>query len=256
MVRRPLMHPALRPSILLPVSVLALLLPGTFLRAQEPIQGQTQDAAAPEKKDVRESSDLPVPFPAERYAALLEKSPFAIASAPPEVIPVSTENFATNWVLTGISKQRDNDGKELFTVFVRSRDLATRLVLSGDHPSDDGVSVVSVEEAAVPAKSAVFLKKGSETGRVEFDQATVAAAPSAPAVASAAPRLGGKNPSTVKPSAGPGKTAAPIPRPGMSAIPRPGGVPGASTPPGASGAQEPRRRIRPIEDAPTVPNPP
>jgi hypothetical protein len=228
------------------------LLPGIFLRAQEPIQGQTQDAAAPEKKDVRESSELPVPFPAERYAALLEKSPFAIASAPPEVIPVSTENFATNWVLTGISKQRDNDGKELFTVFVRSRDLATRLVLSGDHPSDDGVSVASVEEAAVPAKSAVFLKKGSETGRVEFDQATVAAAPSAP-MASAAPRPGGKNPSTVKPGAGPGKTAAPIPRPGMSAIPRPGGVQGAPTPPGA---QEPRRRIRPIEDAPTVPNPP
>ena len=255
MVRRPLMHPALRTSILLPVSVLALSLPGTFLRAQEPIQGQPQDAAAPEKKGTRESSELPVPFPAERYAALLEKSPFAIASAPPEVIPVSTENFATNWVLTGISKQRDNDGKELFTVFVRSRDLATRLVLSGDHPNEDGVSVASVEEAAVPAKSAVFLKKGSETGRVEFDQATVAAAPSAPA-ASAAPRPGGKNPSTVKPGAGPGKTAAPIPRPGMSAIPRPGGVPGAPTPPGAPGAQEPRRRIRPIEDAPTVPNPP
>jgi len=256
MVRRPLMHPVLRTSILLPVSVLALLLPGTFLRAQEALQKPPQDVAAPEKKGARESSELPVPFPPERYAALLEKSPFAIASAPPEVIPVSTENFATNWVLTGISKQRDHNGKELFTVFVRSRDLATRLVLSGDHPSDDGVSVASVEEAAVPAKSAVFLKKGSETGRVEFDQATVAAAPSAPAVASAAPRPGGKNPSTVKPSAGPGKTAAPIPRPGMSAIPRPGGVPGAPTPPGAPGAQEPRRRIRPIEDAPTVPNPP
>jgi hypothetical protein len=68
MVRRPLMHPALCTSILLPVSVLALLLPGTFLRAQEPLQGPPQGASAPEKKGVRDSSDLPVPFPAERYA--------------------------------------------------------------------------------------------------------------------------------------------------------------------------------------------
>ncbi|MEI6871614.1 MAG: hypothetical protein WCL08_04970, partial [Verrucomicrobiota bacterium] len=125
--------------------------------------------------------ELPVPFPPQRYTALLEKSPFAIASAPPEPVPVSTENFATNWILTGISKQRDPEGKERFTVFVRSRDLATRLVITGDQPSDDGVSLVSVEEASIPAKSVAFLKKGNETGRVEFDQATVAAATPAPA---------------------------------------------------------------------------
>lgn len=244
MVRRPLMHPVLRTSILLPASILAFMLQGALLRAQEP----PQPAAAPEKKEAPKSSELPVPFPLERYAALLEKSPFAIATAPPEVIPVSTENFATNWVLTGISKQRDHEGKELFTVFVRSRDLATRLVLTGDHPSDDGVSVASVEEAAVPAKTAVFLKKGSETGRVEFDQATVAAAPSTPA---APPHPGSKNPASVKPGTNPNKAAAPIPRPGMSAIPRPGGVQAPAPPPGGTpGAQEPRRRIRTIPDAP------
>ena len=221
---------------------------------------------------VAAKADLPVSFPKERYAALFEKSPFAISTAVPEPAPVSTENFATNWVLTGISKQRDNDGKELFTVFVRSRDLATRLVLTGDHPSDDGVTVSSGEEAAVPATSVVFLKKGSETGRIEFDQATVAAAASTPQAmppGAARPGGGGKNPAAVKNGA---KNGAAIPRPGLNAIPRPGGMQppapaqagagvgagaGAGVGAGAAPAsqQEPRRRVRPIQDPPT-PEPP
>ncbi len=214
--------------------------------------------SAPESK----APSVPVPraFPASRYNSLLEKSPFAVSSAAPEpVAPV--ENFATNWVVTGISKQRGKDGDESYTVFVRSRDLATRLVISGARPTDDGVSLVSVEEAPVAAKSVVVLRKGSETGRVEFDQAAVAA--------SAAP-----NP-TGQPGAKPGVPAVrnsagrtPIPRPGMAnGVPRPGaslgnGAPanganaatGAGGPTGgAPGAQEARRRVRPIQEPPGTP---
>ncbi len=198
--------------------------------------------------------DLPKPFPVARYAALLEKSPFAVATAAPEAAPPA-ENFATNFVITGLAKNRGADGKEVHTVFVRSRDLSTRLVLTGDKPSDEGISVVSVEEAAVAAKSVVILKKGSETGRVEFDHAALAASGG-----------GGGQPPPSGPQ--PGKPGVPgskaptssaarpaIPRPGMSGVPRPGAsltppAPAGAAPGAAPGGQELRRRVRPIQGAP------
>ena len=202
-------------------------------------------------------AELPKAFPVSRYSALFEKSPFAVATAAPEAAPAA-ENFATNFVVTGIAKNRGVDGKEVYTVFVRSRDLATRLVLTGDKPSDDGISVVSVEEAAVAAKSAVVLKKGSETGRVEFDQAALAAnvgGGQPPPTASQAGKAG--VPINKAPTSAAARPA--IPRPGMTSVPRPGAslnpppsapVPGAAASGGASGGQELRRRVRPIQGAP------
>ena len=219
-------------------------------------------AELPAKAAKDAGADLPKPFPVSRYSALLEKSPFAVATAAPEAAPPA-ENFSTNFVITGLAKNRAADGKEVHTVFVRSRDLSTRLVLTGDKPSDDGISVVSVEEAAVAAKSAVILKKGAETGRVEFDQAALAASGGGGQPPSAAPQPGkpvvpgGKAPTT--------SAARPaIPRPGMSGVPRPGA---SLTPPASGGAnpasgtvpggQELRRRVRPIQGAPnSTPEPP
>jgi len=205
-------------------------------------------------------SNLPKPFPVSRYGALLEKSPFAVATAVPEAAPPA-ENFATNYVITGLAKNKGADGKEVHTVFVRSRDLSTRLVLTGDKPSDEGISVVSVEEAAVAAKSTVILKKGSETGRVEFDQAALASSG------------GGQPPPSVPQPGRPGvpNSKAPtssaarpaIPRPGMGSVPRPGASLTPSTPTGVNPAgvapngQQLRRRVRPIEGAPgSTPEPP
>jgi len=206
---------------------------------------QTKPAGA----DSGASHAIPKAFPAERYSGLVSKSPFAIASAPPEpAAPV--ENFATNFVVTGISKQKNKDGQETYNVFVRSRDMATRLVLVGDRPSDEGISVVSVEEAAVAAKSVVVLRKGSETGRVEFDQAAVAASASP-----ASPTQPGARPPTSAVRTPPKATT--IPRPGMATgtVPRPGAsqavVPTPAAPPnGQPTSQEPRRRVRPIAEPP------
>lgn len=194
---------------------------------------------------------VPVPFPAQRYGALLEKSPFAIASAPPEQA-APTENFATNWVLAGISKQKGKDGAEHYTLFVRSRDLATRLVIFGDRPTDDGVSLVSVDENAVAAKSTAILRKGSETGRVEFDQAAVAASVSAPQQMQPGKPGQPQGVPAIRTSA----KSVPIPRPGMQGtVPRPGAsaVPPQAVPPpagGAPNAPDSRRRVRPIQEPP------
>ncbi len=197
------------------------------------------------------SADVPTAFPLSRYAALLEKSPFAVATAVPEAAPPA-ENFSTNFVVTGIGKNRGSDGKEVYTVFVRSRDLATRLVLTGDKPSDEGISVVAVEEAAVAAKSVVILKKGTETGRVEFDQAALAATGGGQPPPSA-PQPGRPGiPAGKAPTSSAARPA--IPRPGMTTVPRPGAslTPAPPTPSAgvAPGGQELRRRVRPIQGAP------
>ncbi len=261
--------------------VFEILAAATFLWAVGPVSGQgtpqpgdavvpgeLSAAAAvsakpsPPAPDTDTAAEIPKPFPVSRYSALFEKSPFAVATAAPEAAPAA-ENFATNFVVTGIAKNRGTDSKEVYTVFVRSRDLSTRLVLTGDKPSDEGISVVSVEEAAVAAKSSVVLKKGSETGRVEFDQAALAA--SSGGGQPPAPQAGKSAASGTRvPTSAAARPA--IPRPGMTAVPRPGAslnppAPGApvagGVPSGTSAGQELRRRVRPIQGAPgSAPEPP
>lgn len=209
------------------------------------------------------AAEIPVAFPSARYVSLLEKSPFAIATAAPEpVAPV--ENFASNWFLSSFSKSRSKDGAEVYTVFVKSRDLSTRLMLVGEKP-DEGVTLVAVEEAPNRADTVAVLRKGSDVGRVKFDQAAFAATPPP-----AAPRAGpvGAMPGSVNAAAAASRPVAPpasktsIPRPGMSAAPRsgvstspsvvplPAAVPPPAPPNGAPNSQDSRRRVRPIEASP------
>ena len=190
-------------------------------------------AADPARKDIPEK------MPAFRYEALLSKSPFALATAAPEPV-VSVENFATNLVLNGLSKSRGKSGQEFYTVFVRSRDLSQRFVLVGDKPSDEGISLVSVEDSGPTAETVVVLKKGTEVGRVKFDQAAMAAAPqqNRPPTASGA----------VKSANPPVAPKAPIPRPGMSTQSRAttSPIPSPAPPAPTSPMQDPKRRVRPI----------
>jgi hypothetical protein len=205
---------------------------------EAPPKGPADGAAAvdPARKEIPEK------MPSFRYEALLAKSPFALATAAPEPV-ASVENFATNLVLNGLSKSRGKGGQEFYTVFVRSRDLSQRFVLVGDKPSDEGISLVSVEDSGPTAETVVVLKKGTEVGRVKFDQAAMAAAPQQ----NRPPNASGPVRSATPPVA----PKAPIPRPGMSTqsrattSPTPSPAPPASTPP-VSSMQDPKRRVRPI----------
>lgn len=203
-----------------------------------------------------EAAPVPQNMPPDRYAALMEKSPFAVSTAAPEPA-APAESFASNWIVTGLSKSRGADGTPVYTAFIRSRDLSTRKVLSSDRPDEDGVTLVSVEEAAIATKAVVLVKKGAETAKVEFDQATVSAslATSSPGAPGAPPNASGRpvgappspsapSSSSVKPTA----NRSAIPRPGSSAIPRPG----ASSPgqPGSVPTSTTPRRVRTVEEPP------
>jgi hypothetical protein len=202
----------------------------------EPAKEAAEGATGPEPA----AKDIPEKMPAFRYEALLAKSPFALATAAPE--PVATvENFATNLVLNGLSKNRGKNGQEFYTAFVRSRDLSQRFVFVGEKP-DDGITLVSVEDSGPPSEIVVVLKKGAEVGRVKFDQAAIAAA------AQQGRPPGAGQPKGVSSSA----PKAPIPRPGMStqsranATPTPVPPPQPAVPPPNSNMQDPKRRVRPI----------
>ncbi len=119
-----------------------------------------------------------------RYAAMLEQSPFALATAV-EAPPEPTESFTANWELTGLSKLRNEKGEERDYVSIRSRDRRLSFTLFGDEVATEaeakGVSIHSIDRQENGRKSTVMLKRGAETGKVEFSQETTPA-PAAPAM--------------------------------------------------------------------------
>lgn len=120
--------------------------------------------------------------PMARYGAMLNQSPFALATvveAPPE----PTESFTANWELTGIAKLRNDQGEEKDFITIRSRDRRLSFTLYGEQVATEdeakGVSIHSVDRREGARKSTVTLKRGTELGKVEFSQesSTVPAAP-------------------------------------------------------------------------------
>ena len=119
-------------------------------------------------------SVLPAAHPASRYDTMLERSPFALATpvvAPPP--PVASE--FSQWYIGGLGRSEDKD-----FVSIKSRDLSTNFTLYGNEPNADGVQLVGVEWSNERGKSTVTIKKGSEFGKLEFNQAEIAAPTAAP----------------------------------------------------------------------------
>ena len=114
------------------------------------------------------SAEQPIPaaLPAERYAPKGEKSPFALATpAAPVVTPQAS--FAANWYVSGIARVGDTD-----FVTIKAKDLSAQFSLFGHEPNlGTGVSVASVDWSDTVGKSTVILQKGTETAKLEFNEA-------------------------------------------------------------------------------------
>ncbi len=169
---------------------------------------------------------IPSALPADRYSAMGANCPFATAT--PTVAPSQPQaSFAANWFISGIARIGDSD-----FVTVKARDLSTQFSLFGNEPnSENGVILASVNWSETIGKSTVVLRKGTETAKLEFNEAQIHSAPQA------APE--------------PGKPGAPKPAGGGAAPPgTPLQAPGAPTP-NATGVVPPnspplRRRVLPI----------
>ena len=159
---------------------------------------------------------MPEAHPAERYATMVEKSPFALATAAAPVAEPQA-SFAANWYVAGIAKIGDTD-----FVTIKSRDASQIFSLIGREPQN-GVSVASIEWSETIGKSKVILQKGTETAKLEFNEADLR---------SPAPGTNAPNVAATKPGQ-PGVVVTP---PGSNNAPRPGFP---SRPPYPSGMPQP-----------------
>ena len=113
------------------------------------------------------SPTLPAALPFERYAAMIERSPFAVASqaAPPPPV-VEVPGFAKDLVVTGAVRLPNGE-----YITLASRDQKQRFGLRTGETSASGISIVSVAWSEAVGKTKVTLKCGSEFGVVGFDEA-------------------------------------------------------------------------------------
>jgi len=140
---------------------------------------------------------IPSALPAERYEAMIVKSPFALATPPAPVAAPPEKSFAAGWYVSGLAQL---DGKDFVTI--KSQDHDVQLSLFGSDPSD-GVSLQKVEWSPSIGRSTVTIAKDGQTAKLEFNQAelqTGAVAPAAPpAMAPGMIRAPGANPAAARP---------------------------------------------------------
>jgi hypothetical protein len=172
---------------------------------------------------------IPAALPAERYAALSEKSPFALATpAAPMVTPQAS--FAANWFVSGIARVGDTD-----FVTIKARDLSTQFSLFGHEPNAaNGVSVASVNWEDTVGKSTVILQKGTEIATLAFNEADLRG----PQSAAQPPPLGANLAGGI-----------PVPQP-IGMPPQPMGIPRPGNPP----VVMPPQATRQLPAAPPNPN--
>ena len=150
---------------------------------------------------------VPAPHPPERYAPLARRSPFAVASAAPA--PAAQASFAANWYVSGIARIGDQD-----FVSIKARDLAVQFSLFGHEPNpENGVALASIQWSETVGKSTIVLRKGTETARLEFNEAELRQTPAASTAGLKPPPTAG----TSAPGSGPVAQANP---PGTSAVRR------------------------------------
>ena len=128
----------------------------------------------------------PPAVPLERYEALIQHSPFALATAAaatPAPVKEETASFANNYYVVGMAQM----GEKPF-VTISSRDRQQRFSLFVGETSADGITLSSVEWLPEVGKSRVTLKQGVEFGVVSFDEAAMKPAPP-PAVPSPTPAV-------------------------------------------------------------------
>jgi hypothetical protein len=110
----------------------------------------------------------PAPLPPDCYAALANKSPFALATIP-ALQTASEASFAVNWFVSGIARVGNQD-----FVTIKSRDAALQFSLFGREPNPQtGVSLAEVNWSETLGKATVVLQGGAETARLEFNEAVL-----------------------------------------------------------------------------------
>jgi hypothetical protein len=110
------------------------------------------------------ADDMPKPFSFARYQAMLDRSPFAIATA--VAAPAATPNFAKDLYVANAARSKDGD---LVTI-ASSADKNFKKYLTTNAP-EDGYSITSIEWSDKVGATKVTIAKDGQTATLSFNEA-------------------------------------------------------------------------------------
>ena len=120
------------------------------------------------------ADDVPKSFEFGRYQAMLDRSPFAIATA--VAAPAATPNFAKDLYVANAARSKDGD----MVTIASSADKNIKLYLTTNEPKD-GYSITNIEWSDRVGATKVTISKDGQTATLTFNEALlrqpIAAAP-------------------------------------------------------------------------------
>lgn len=118
------------------------------------------------------ADDVPKPFTFARYQAMLDRSPFAVATA--VAAPAATPNFAKDLYVANAAHSQDGD----FVTIASSADKAFKKYLSTNVP-EDGYTITNIEWSDKMGATKVTISKDGQTATLAFNEALLKQAPPA-----------------------------------------------------------------------------
>jgi hypothetical protein len=110
------------------------------------------------------ADDVPQPFTFARYQAMLDRSPFAVATA--VAAPAATPNFAKDLYVANAAHSKDGD----FVTVASSADKNFKRYLSTNGP-EDGYSITNIEWSDKVGATKVTIAKDGQTATLAFNEA-------------------------------------------------------------------------------------
>jgi hypothetical protein len=165
---------------------------------------------------IQAADDVPKRPEFSRYSAMLNRSPFAVATA--VAAPAATPNFARDLYVANAAHTEEGD---LVTI-VSGSDRNSKEYLSTKGPNDHGYSISNIQWSDKPGETKVTITKDGQFATLPFNQALLAPPSSNTQSQAQQPQL--QPPQPVQQSIIP----PPPPNPNIS-MPKPGTIP-AQTP--------------------------
>src|SRR5947207_12729018 len=110
------------------------------------------------------ADDVPEPFAFARYQAMMDRSPFAVATA--VAAPAATPNFAKDLYVANAAHSKDGD----FVTIASSADKNFKKYLSTNAP-EDGYTITNIEWSDKVGATKVTISKDGQTATLAFNEA-------------------------------------------------------------------------------------
>ncbi|MFN2622557.1 MAG: hypothetical protein ABR611_06900 [Chthoniobacterales bacterium] len=110
------------------------------------------------------ADDVPKPFAFARYQAMMDRSPFAVATA--VAAPAATPSFAKDLFVANAAHSKEGD----FVTIASSADKNFKKYLSTNAP-EDGYAITNIEWSEKVGATKVTISKDGQTATLSFNEA-------------------------------------------------------------------------------------